>query len=301
MRIFVLCLLSVLWNVAVAATPFKEGDRLLLVGNTVLERERHYPSFEPRLQLAVGEQKLTVRNLAWSGDTVFGDARSYFGPPEEGIQRMGEHLQMLRPTVALLCYGSELAFADMEKSLPEFLVGYSALIKTMREKAGAELRFIIAAPPPVETLPAPMPDLAEVNSRLAKLRDTLREFAQKEGALFIDWFQALGEGKSTRQLTENGVHYEKEGYQLMAEALINQLELKEKAQATAELVSAVKAKDELFFHRWRPQNETYLFGFRKHEQGQNAKEIPALDPLIDAADAKIQQAKIQQLNLSTPR
>src|SRR5262249_41298416 len=27
-------------------------------------------------------------------------------------------------------------------------------------------------------------------------------------------------------------------------------------------------KNRLYFHRWRPQNETYLFGFRKYEQGQ---------------------------------
>ena len=44
--------------------------------------------------------------------------------------------------------------------------------------------------------------------------------------------------------------------------------------------AAVIKKNELFFHRWRPQNETYLFGFRKHEQGQNAREIPQFDPLV---------------------
>ncbi len=51
------------------------------------------------------------------------------------------------------------------------------------------------------------------------------------------------------------------------------------------------AKDFLFFNRWRPQNETYLFGFRKHEQGQNAKEIPMFDPLIEQADKKIDELK----------
>ncbi|MBN4842125.1 hypothetical protein H4F85_28800, partial [Citrobacter braakii] len=54
-------------------------------------------------------------------------------------------------------------------------------------------------------------------------------------------------------------------------------------------------KDELFFNRWRPQNETYLFGFRKHEQGQNAKEIPMFDPLIDQSDTKIQTVKASLL------
>ena len=39
-------------------------------------------------------------------------------------------------------------------------------------------------------------------------------------------------------------------------------------------------KNELYFHRWRPQNITYLFGFRKHEQGNNAADIAKFDPFI---------------------
>ncbi|HWN96722.1 MAG TPA: PVC-type heme-binding CxxCH protein [Methylomirabilota bacterium] len=49
----------------------------------------------------------------------------------------------------------------------------------------------------------------------------------------------------------------------------------------------ILAKNQLFFHRWRPQNSTYLFLFRKHEQGKNAQEIPKFDPLIEAEEKKI--------------
>ena len=59
-----------------------------------------------------------------------------------------------------------------------------------------------------------------------------------------------------------------------------------------ELRNAILEKNQLFFHRWRPQNETYLFGFRKHEQGNNAKEIPMFDPLILSAEQAI--AKLRQ-------
>jgi putative heme-binding domain-containing protein len=56
----------------------------------------------------------------------------------------------------------------------------------------------------------------------------------------------------------------------------------------AELVrQAIVKKNELFFHRYRPQNNTYLFLFRKHEQGQNAREIPEFDPLIAQQEQKI--------------
>src|SRR5260221_1241440 len=57
------------------------------------------------------------------------------------------------------------------------------------------------------------------------------------------------------------------------------------------------AKNTLFFDRWRPQNETYLFGFRKHEQGQNAKEIPMFDPLISQQEAEIAKLRTPRKHL----
>src|SRR4030095_11854908 len=54
-----------------------------------------------------------------------------------------------------------------------------------------------------------------------------------------------------------------------------------------ELRKTIVKKNELFFHRWRPENQTYLFGFRQYEQGQNAKEIPMFDPLIAEQERKI--------------
>ena len=51
-------------------------------------------------------------------------------------------------------------------------------------------------------------------------------------------------------------------------------------------------KNELYFHRWRPQNITYLFGFRKHEQGNNAADIAKFDPFIQDLEKQIHE--IQQ-------
>lgn len=279
---------------------FQDGDRLVLIGNTVLEREQRYGSFEPRLALALGETKVSVRNLAWSGDTVFGHARSYFGPPEEGLQRMATHLEMLKPTVVILCYGSELAFERLG-GLPEFLSGYRSLIEMIRAKSPG-VRIIIATPPPLETLPPPLPDLAMENKNLSSLRDALRKFAGMQNTFFVDWFELMGglpkPGNTAKLLTENGVHYTLEGYEKLSAKLIQGLGLKmpDAPSPTLEnLRQAVIAKDTLFFNRWRPHNETYLFGFRKHEQGQNAKEIPMFDPLIAQGDEAIQKLKTEAL------
>jgi lysophospholipase L1-like esterase len=280
---------------------FKDGDRLVLIGNTVFEREQRYGAFEPRLGLALGDTKVSVRNLAWSADTVFGHARSYFGPPEEGLQRLAGHIEMLKPTVAMLCYGSELAFERLS-GLPDFLTGYRGLIEIVRAKSPG-VRIIIVAPPPLETLRPPLPDLEAENKNLSSLRDALHTFAIAQNAYFIDAFELMGglpkrSGPVSKPLTENGVHYTREGYEKLAAKLLEGLGLRvpaAPAPALENLRRAVIAKDTLFFNRWRPHNETYLFGFRKHEQGQNAKEIPMFDPLIAQGDETIQKLKTEAL------
>lgn len=280
---------------------FKDGDRLVLIGNTVFEREQRYGAFEPRLGLALGDTKVSVRNLAWSADTVFGHARSYFGPPEEGLQRLAGHIEMLKPTVAMLCYGSELAFERLS-GLPDFLTGYRGLIEIVRAKSPG-VRIIIVAPPPLETLRPPLPDLEAENKNLSSLRDALHTFAIAQNAYFIDAFEFMGglpkrSGPVSKPLTENGVHYTREGYEKLAAKLVEGLGLRvpaAPAPALENLRRAVIAKDTLFFNRWRPHNETYLFGFRKHEQGQNAKEIPMFDPLIAQGDENIQKLKTEAL------
>ena len=279
---------------------FKEGDKVVLLGSTVIEREQRYGWLETWLRLGLADKNVSVRNLGWSGDTVFGHARSYFGPPEEGLQRLSAHLEMLKPDVMILCYGAEFAHERLG-GMPAFLSGYRALLDLIREKSPG-VRLIIATPPPMETVPPPLPDQTDANKNLSSLRDALAKFARSQNAHFVDWFEAMGgvpkPGRAAKALTENGIHYTEEGYQKLATELLKSLGLKlpdVPSPAVEPLRKAVIAKDFLFFNRWRPQNETYLFGFRKHEQGQNAKEIPMFDPLIAKADEKLVELKTAAL------
>ena len=63
------------------------------------------------------------------------------------------------------------------------------------------------------------------------------------------------------------------------------------------LRAVIHNKNRLYFHRWRPQNETYLFGFRKHEQGNNAREIPAFDPLVSEKERLIALLRVPVMHL----
>ena len=60
---------------------------------------------------------------------------------------------------------------------------------------------------------------------------------------------------------------------------------------------AIIEKNLLYFYRWRPQNETYLFGFRKHEQGNNAREIPEFDPLVAEQERLIALLRVPVMHL----
>ncbi|MFQ5735132.1 MAG: hypothetical protein ACE5KM_24625, partial [Planctomycetaceae bacterium] len=57
------------------------------------------------------------------------------------------------------------------------------------------------------------------------------------------------------------------------------------------LRQAIIEKNRLYFHSWRPQNVTYLFLFRKHEQGQNAKEVKEFLKLVAAKEKEIDRLK----------
>lgn len=281
------------------AFEFKDGDRIVLLGGTLVEREQKFGFLETALMLATPDKTLSVRNLGWSGDTVFGHARSYFGPPEEGITRLAAHLEMLKPSVAITCYGADMPFEGLIK-MPDFITAYRKLLELIRSK-NPHVRVIIVAPPPFENLGAPLPDLTEANEKLAKVRDALKEFAAKQAATFVDSFELMGGAVKERPkqpLTDNGLHYGEAGYKLWSTTVVESLGLPKTDVSTAEattLRQAVVKKDFLFFNRWRPANETYLFGFRKHEQGQNAKEMEQFDPIVAEQEKKMAGLKAAAL------
>ena len=82
----------------------------------------------------------------------------------------------------------------------------------------------------------------------------------------------------TRHLTEATAAELAKGIVLQSGPDVEQLET---------LRQLIVDKNRLYFLKWRPQNITYLTGFRKHEQGQNAKEVDELIPLIENLESRI--------------
>jgi len=265
---------------------FQPGDMVAMIGSTFLEREGRHGYIETALTQAYASLGLRFRNLAWSGDTVEGHARSYFGPPQEGMDRLKGHLEMVKPTVVISQYGSAEAWDGPDK-VTEFIERYTRLLDMVDEAAGKP-RVILISPLPAEHRP-PAPDPSAYNAKVAVYRDAIRELAAKRGAAFIDAL-ALAERvpASVRPLTENGLHFSPRGYAAIG-ALAPVVTGSPTAAPIADeaLRALIVEKNRLFFNRWRPANETYLFGFRKHEQGRNAAEMPMFDPLVENAEKAI--------------
>src|SRR6266487_1790460 len=104
-RLIALCL-ALFATARAGAFEFKDGDRVVLIGSTLIEREQRYGYWEAALTARFPDRDITFRNLGWSGDTVFGEARAGFGSPADGFRHLKEHVLSLKPTVILVGYGS---------------------------------------------------------------------------------------------------------------------------------------------------------------------------------------------------
>jgi lysophospholipase L1-like esterase len=262
-------------------SPFRAGDLIVTIGGTWLEREAEAGQLETALLARYAGLNLRFRHLAWSGDTVQGHARSYFGPPAEGMERLKKHLAEIKPSVLLAGFGSAEAWAGPEK-IGEFTAQYRTWLKEATAAAGTSPRLILVSPPAVATTPQSPAPLRAYAAALPAYRDAIRTLATEQSATFFDVYEMT---RLAPPATTDGLHLSDEGYAQLARLLPGGTP---PAPTTLEpLRRAVVEKNRLFFHRWRPQNETYLFGFRKHEQGNNAAEIPLFDPLIAEKEKQI--------------
>ena len=367
---------------------FRDGDRVVFLGDTMMEREQKQGYIETILTSRLQGKKVIFRNLAWSADTVLGESRASFDPPEMGFERLKEQLEAIKPTVAFLANGMAESFKG-EAGLEKIKADIRKLMDTIREISKPEtVRFAIVTPLMHEPLGAPLPNPDAHNAQLRLYAQALRDVAKERNAALVDIFEgmeAYHRRPNPRPFTDNGIHptpfgfwqlalfFERElglypgqprmgigadgsirdgsmglaasdlkrsetsltfkakdefmlpalrpgnfGEEITNPGLLMQVSglkpgtysLKVDGQVAAvfnekqwsegqhvmhgpameqveELRKAIVKKNELFFYRWRPQNRTYLFGFRKYEQGQNAREIPMFDPLISEQEEKI--------------
>ena len=261
---------------ALATDPLlREGDRLALLGGTFIERMQSTGALEAELQCRRPEWLLSVRNLGWSGDDVHGLARKRFNGPDDGFARMLADVETADPTVVLVAYGFSEA-SDGESAVARFEAG---LEKLVGELGKADRRVILMTP--VAMPGYRVPRYREWVERCRRMIESVAE-RDRLPVIKLDW------EPSADEVTFNGLLPSEPGYERFASLVAERLVGGQPCDTPVEkLRDRIADKNELFFHHYRPQNETYLFLFRKHEQGNNAVEVDQFRPLIRRADAAI--------------
>lgn len=285
----------------------KDGDRVLFVGGTFIEREGQLGYIETALTERFRDRNITFRDLGQSGDTVFADARNLnsgwanFGPADQGFNRLKKLVEEIKPTVIIANFGMTESFEGQAR-LSTFSNDYGKLLDMMSEASGAHPRIVLLSPNYHEDLGRPAPDPAAHNANLRLYRDAIKELAGKRQVQFVDLFaitEKLATQGSPRMLTGNGIHLTPEGYKLLVPPLLAALGVPEQANGQQHLSAdqyeklrkLIIAKNFDYFNYWRPQNDTYILGYRKKEQGRNAPEIPQFLPFVEEKEKQIAAMK----------
>ena len=320
-RRFALFLCSLIGYVTtvVAAPPapleLRAGDRVVFLGDTLMEREQYHGWIELMLTTRFPDRDITFRNLGWSADTPAGDSRfgrsllqAGFAPADEGWKQLVKQLEEAKPTVMFIGYGMASSF-DGAAGLAKFKSDYGRLLDTL-EKISPGVRLVLVGPIAHDDARAEehcvtADEERAHNQDLTLYRDAIRQIGEARGAWVISLKQLPGSARTIS--TDNGIHLNSEGYRLGAQEIEKGLGWKPGAWNTRSsrkliepLRQAILRKNEWFFYRSRPQNMAYIFGFRKGEQGQNAVEIPKFDAYITAEEKRIAQLRQLKPGVTVP-
>ena len=293
-HLLVPCLLTALHAPAFAAPAFefRDGDRVALVGDAFIEREQYEGWIELAATTQFPDRSVTFRNLGWSADTPAGASRNGLSlmqagmePAGEGWKQLQSQLSTYKPNVVVLGYG-------MASSLPggqspeEFQRDMVRLLDALPTATGKPVRVLLIGPPPR----FPVGSDAEITAHrasLVKIDAVLKAISEKRSLPFVSLLDLPQDAANT----DNGIHLTSTGYKVAARHLEKSLGWKPVAWDQGDTAVALRThilkKNEWFFHRSRPANMAYIFGFRRGEQGKNAVEIPQFDPLVEAEDQQI--------------
>lgn len=268
-----------------------KGDRVAWLGGTLVERLQGFGNLEAEIVGRAPLAGLTFCNLGWSGDDASGRARAVFGAPQEGKARRLRDLDLAAPSLVIVAYGMSEAL-DETYNPATF---QSELKELVQAQLSAQRRVVLCRIPEIAGAsvksPIPWPQvIQQYQQRRTILNDIINKVADEKlsvidlPSLKTDWF-------------DSALCVSPAGYQLWCQAFAQSLFSDNNSldASKSEQLSAISARaSHGFFELHRPQNETYLFLFRKHEQGNNAVEPGQNRPLIAHWQLELLQAASRQ-------
>lgn len=306
----------------IVAPPAK-GERIVLIGNGLAERDVYYSRIETELHLRYPEQDLFFRNMGHVGDTpgfrphpsrvsqwAFPGAEKFH--PDKLIHRgkgfyatPDQWLTHLQADTIVAFFGYNESF-DGPSKVANFEAELDAWVQHTLSKAyngKAAPRVVLVSPIAYEDLSASrdLPNGEKENANLILYSAAVETVAKKHGLTFIDLFTPTKElyAKTEQPLTTGGFIPNDEGYKQVADILATGLygHQSRVSKADPELLhQAVKDKDWFWNNDYNLVNGVHAHGQRYNPFGpqnypdevQKSREMAALrDTLIhDVAAAK---------------
>src|SRR5665213_2941783 len=132
--LFLLTCLSLSASAAWAGEKFelKQGDRVALVGDTLIERAQESGWLEAEMAADFPDRHFMVRNLGWSADTPAGISRASFdfADAKKAFDLLTGEIAQVKPTVVALGYGMASSFAG-QTGLEQFKTDFNRLLDTI--------------------------------------------------------------------------------------------------------------------------------------------------------------------------
>ena len=228
---------------AQSVAPPEKGERIVLIGNGLAERDVHYSRIETELHLRYPQSELFVRNMGHVGDTpgfrphpsrasqwAFPGAEKFH--PELNVHHGKGFFPMPDEWLAFLKADTVVAFFGYNESfdgpgrVANFEAELDAWVQHTLSKAyngKAAPRLVLASPIAFEDQSAKrdLPDGEKENANLILYTAAIQSVAKKHGITFVDLFttsKALY-AKAKQPLTTGGFVPNEEGYALLAEIL----------------------------------------------------------------------------------
>ena len=266
----------------------KHGDRIALIGNTLLERSQEFGQLEAMLQQQFPDLQLIVRHLAWSADEV--DLQ----PRPANFADTEQHLAHEKIDVILAAVGFNESFVGPagEDAFRTKFVTWLTSLKTKSFNGHSAPRIVLISPIPNENVRT-IPASDRNNSSIQRYAAIMKQVAAEQKVGFADVYGEMDSAMISpgSDLTINGVHLTQEGDRLFSELVFRRLFGVDPPAPRSELVRAIVDKNQQFFRRFRPLNTFYYTGGRNKDYGY-LDFLPAMrnfDLMVETRDRRIHE------------
>ena len=298
------------------ALEIKEGDSIVILGNTFAERMHLFGYFETFLHSKFSEHHLKIRNIGWSADEVtlaprplrFGDRHQY--------------LDQEKADLIFVCFGLNEAFGG-PKGVAKFQQDLSTFIEDIKShqyNGHSSPRIVLVSPIAHENLGGLLPDGKEHNENLDRYTQAMAEVADRHNVILVDLFTPTRELmglSSDKKLTNNGIHLNAYGDWAVSQMMARSLGLIDDIAPPSntgngvveKLRRTIYDKNYSFFFHYHPPNAEYIHGQRRdlpgaerlpEELNQLYNIIGQLDEMIWEMDKPQPEAVWEQLPPEKP-